>query len=76
MVNQYIDEKAQNVYCLVDKSRVMKMPFEGMTLLDYAINATLVLSNIAVYKQDKGGVITFSKEVKPPIANGSSIFVL
>lgn len=63
MVNQFTDERAQNVYCLIDKSRVMKMPFEGMSLLDYAINASLVLSNIAIYKQDKGGLITFAEQV-------------
>jgi uncharacterized protein (DUF58 family) len=39
---------------------VMQSPFEGLTLLDYAINATLVLSNIALLKQDRAGLITFS----------------
>jgi len=63
MVNQYMDEKAQDVYCLIDKSRVMKMPFEGMTLLDYAINASLVIANIALFKQDKAGLITFSHKI-------------
>ncbi len=60
MVNQYQDEKSQRVYSIIDKGRTMKSPFEGMTLLDYAINASLVLSNIAIYKQDKAGLITFS----------------
>ena len=60
MVNAFQEEKSQNVYCLIDKGRVMQMPFDGLSLLDYAINATLVLSNIAIYKQDKAGVITFS----------------
>lgn len=60
MVNAFQDEKSQAIYCLIDKGRVMKMPFEGLSLLDYAINATLVLSNIALYKQDKAGVVTFS----------------
>ncbi|MEM7658600.1 MAG: DUF58 domain-containing protein [Bacteroidota bacterium] len=64
MVNQYMDERAQNVYCLIDESRVMKMPFEGMTLLDYAINASLVLSNIAIYKHDRGGLITFAERIQ------------
>lgn len=63
MVNQYADERAQHVYCLVDKSRVMKMPFEGMTLMDYAINASLVLSNIAIYRSDKAGLITFAERI-------------
>jgi uncharacterized protein (DUF58 family) len=60
MVNQYQDEKSQQVYSVIDKGRVMKMPFEGMSLLDYAINTSLVISNIALLKQDKAGLITFS----------------
>lgn len=63
MVNSYIDEKAQHVYCVIDKSRVMKMPFEGLSLLDYAINASLVLSNVALVKDDKAGLITVSEEI-------------
>lgn len=60
MVNQYEDERSQQVYCLIDKSRVMKMPFEGLSLLDYAINASLVISNVALQKHDKAGLVTFS----------------
>ncbi len=60
MVNAYEDERQQSVYCLIDKGRVMQSPFEGLTLLDYAINASLVMSNIAIIKQDKAGLITFS----------------
>ncbi len=63
MVNQYQDEKSQQVYSVLDKGRAMKMPFEGMTLLDYAINASLVISNIAIQKSDKAGIITFSTKV-------------
>lgn len=63
MVNQYLDEKSQKIYCLIDMGRSMKMPFEGMTLLDYAINSSLVMSNIAMYKQDKAGIISFSNKI-------------
>lgn len=63
MVNTYQDEKSQQVYSLIDMGRVMKMPFEEMTLLDYAINASLVISNIAMLKYDKAGVITFSHKI-------------
>lgn len=64
MVNQFQDEKSQSVYMIIDKGRVMKMPFNGMSLLDYAINATLVLSNVILKKHDKAGVFTFSKKVE------------
>ena len=60
MVNQYEDERSQQVYCIVDKSRAMKMPFEGLSLMDYAINTSLAISNIILKKQDKAGLLTFS----------------
>jgi len=63
MVNNYTDERSQQIYCLINKGRVMKMPFEGMTLLDYAINASLVLSNVALQKQDRAGLITFAQQL-------------
>ena len=62
MVNHYVDEKSQPIYSVIDKGRPMKMPFEGMTLLDYAINATLVLSNIAIKKGDRAGLVTFQHQ--------------
>jgi uncharacterized protein (DUF58 family) len=63
MVNNYTDERSQQIYCLINKGRVMKMPFGGMTLLDYAINASLVLSNVALVKQDKAGLVTFAENI-------------
>ncbi len=64
MINQFQDEKSQSVYMIIDKGRVMKMPFNGLSLLDYAINATLVLSNVILKKQDKAGLFAFSKKVE------------
>lgn len=63
MVNQYEDEKSQNIYCIIDKSRRMKMPFNGLSLLDYSINTSLALSNIALKKYDKAGLISFSDKL-------------
>lgn len=63
MVNSFVEEKAQHIYCIIDKSRVMKMPFDGLSLMDYAINASLVLSNVALLKEDKAGLITLSEKV-------------
>ena len=63
MLNQYQDEKSQPIYSIIDTGRVMKMPFNELKLLDYAINATLAFSNIALLKNDKAGMLTFSKSV-------------
>ena len=62
MVNNYVDEKSQQVYCIIDKGRLMKMPFNNLTLLDYAINAALVLCKVSLQKQDKFGLLTFSHQ--------------
>lgn len=68
MVNQYAEERAQQVYCIIDKGRLMKMPFNEMTLLDYAINASLILSSVCLNKRDKTGLITFSNEIDTILA--------
>jgi uncharacterized protein (DUF58 family) len=64
MVNRYTDEKAQHIYSFIDKSRYMKMPFEGMTLLDYAINASLIIASSSIKKDDRAGLLTFSDKVE------------
>ena len=61
MVNNYTEEKSQQLYCIIDKSRVMKMPFDGLSLLDYSINTSLVLSNVALQKLDRAGLVTLLK---------------
>ncbi len=68
MVNQYQDERSQSVYCILDKGRVMKMPFDGLSLLDYAINACLVVSNVVLRKQDYAGFFSFSRRVDNRVA--------
>jgi uncharacterized protein (DUF58 family) len=63
MINQFEDEKSQQVYNIIDKSRNMLMPFNGLSLLDYAINTALVISNVALRRQDMAGLITFSDKI-------------
>ena len=68
MINSYTDEKSQQVYCVIDKGRLMKMPFNNLTLLDYAINSSLVMCNVALNKQDKFGLITFGHKLGSVLA--------
>jgi len=63
MINQYQEERSKDVYCIIDMGRVMKMPFDGMSLLDYAINSCLAISNISILKHDKAGLITFTNQI-------------
>jgi len=64
MVNQFQDEKSQRIMMLIDKGRTMKMPFNGLSLLDYSINATMALSHIILKKGDRAGMMTFSKKTE------------
>ncbi len=63
MVNQYDDERSQQVYTIIDKSRNMRMPFAGLSLMDYAINSSLVIANVVLQKHDKAGLLTFSDKI-------------
>lgn len=76
MVNVYQQERSQQVYAIIDKGRVMQQAFTAspapsqggengaMTLLDYAINASLALSYVAMHKEDRAGLITFTSGIE------------
>ncbi|WP_421751621.1 DUF58 domain-containing protein [Croceimicrobium sp.] len=64
MVNHYRDERSQNILMAIDKGRAMKMPFGGMSLLDYAINASLMISNVALKKGDRAGMVSVQDKVQ------------
>lgn len=63
MVNQFQDLKSQQVYSIIDKGRLMSVAFNNFGLLEYAINATLAISNVVLKKEDKAGLITFSDKI-------------
>jgi uncharacterized protein (DUF58 family) len=63
MVNTYTDARQQQIYAVIDKGRSMKMPFDGLTLLDHSINTALALLNVALLKHDKAGLITFAHKM-------------
>lgn len=64
MVNQFQEERSQRIYMLIDQGRTMKMPFDGLSLLDYSINASMALSHIALKKKDHAGIAVFSRKIE------------
>lgn len=68
MINQFQDEKSQRIFMLIDKGRTMQMPFNGLSLLDYSINATMALSHIILKKGDRAGMMTFSKKAENKVS--------
>lgn len=63
MVNQYAQEKRQDIYAFVDKGRGMQHTFENLSLLDYSINSTLQLSFVCIQQQDNVGLLTFERNI-------------
>lgn len=63
MVNEYQDERFQNVYQIIDMGRTMQMPFNGLSLLDYSINTALAISNVVLKKNDRIGLLSYSNKI-------------
>jgi len=64
IVNDYQSEKNQPVFMMIDSGRPMSYSVKGYKKLDYAINASLILSDIVNQKGDQSGLIVFDKEVQ------------
>lgn len=60
MVNNYEDERSQHVINIIDCGRPMHRTFNNLTLQDYAINASLLLTYSALsIEGDSVGLITY-----------------
>lgn len=72
---EYQEEKDQNIVFLLDCSRRMRAMERNLSYFDYALNALLMSSYIALDKGDAVGVMTFSGEPSwlPPIKGKTSI---
>lgn len=75
-VNTYQDERQQPVVAVLDMGRAMRSPFAGLTLLDHAVNASLVLLHTALRTHDRAGLVTFDHEVRtvlPPTRSSATL---
>jgi len=70
IVNQYQIERNQPVYILLDTGRPMSYMVNGYKKLDYAINAALILADIANQQGDKAGLIVYDSKIKAHISPG------
>lgn len=56
-------ESSNHVYFVLDTGRMMTTESRGMSLLDYGINGTLLLGNVALKMGDSVGIIAVADEV-------------
>ena len=75
---EYQEEKDQNIIFLLDSSRRMRALERNLSYFDYALNALLMTSYIALDKGDAVGVMAFSGEPSwlPPIKGKASVNTL
>lgn len=73
---EYQTNQSQRVMFLVDCGRMMTNTAEGISLLDHALNAVLMLSFVALRQGDAVGMIGFSDRIHsyvPPRGGGSQM---
>jgi len=62
IVRNYEEERSKDVMVLVDAGRMMAPEADGLTKLDRAINAALMLASVAAERKDKVGLLVFADE--------------
>ena len=73
IAREYETERSQNIIVLLDVGRLMRAPVtgsDGQTLekVDFAVNATLMLSYVAGLRGDKVGLLAFADDVQTYLA--------
>ena len=62
-VREFQLEQNQNLVFMLDCGRMMTAVWDNLTALDYALNATLMLSHVAVRRGDQVGLLAFDEKV-------------
>src|SRR5262249_57233266 len=64
-------ERNQTVLLLLDCGRLMNATEDGVSKLDHAVNAALLLAHVALARGDRVGLCTFSSGVHAWLAPGA-----
>lgn len=64
IVNSYEPEKNQQIFIMLDSSRVMNSEINNIKKLDYAVNSSFLLTDVAIKKGDNTGLLVFDSCVR------------
>lgn len=64
IVREFGAERSQNILVMLDCGRLMTTQADGVSRLDYAINATILLTYAAMKEGDSLGLLGFSDEIE------------
>lgn len=73
IVNTYENERNQQIFILLDASRVMNSEINYIKKLDYAVNSAFLLSDFAIKKGDNVGLMVFDDAVTRFIKPGKGM---
>ncbi len=76
ITRNYQIERSQNLIVMIDAGRMMCAQLNGMSKLDYAINAALMLAYVAIRQDDAVGMMVFADTVQtfvPPRKGATQI---
>lgn len=73
IAREYQQERNQSIVCLVDCGRLMTTESGGLSNLDHALNAVLMMSHVAARSGDHVGLVAYDTKVRAfvPPAGGS-----
>ncbi|MFP4499140.1 MAG: DUF58 domain-containing protein [Vulcanimicrobiota bacterium] len=70
ITSQYEIERSQNIFIVIEAGRMMTSRVDGIAKFDYALNAALMLSYIAMDRGDNVGLMVFDEDVKAYLPPG------
>jgi uncharacterized protein (DUF58 family) len=76
ITRNYETDRSQNVLVVLDCGRLMVPPVDRLSRLDCAINATLLLSYVAMKQGDHIGLVAFSDRIEtyvPPVKGRAAL---
>jgi uncharacterized protein (DUF58 family) len=70
IAREYQQERNQSIVCLVDCGRLMTSETGGLTHLDHALNAVLMMSHVAARSGDHVGLVAYDSKVRAFVPPG------
>jgi uncharacterized protein (DUF58 family) len=67
ITRQFQIERSQTIWLVLDSGRLMRTRISGLSKLDYAVNAALSLSQVALGSGDRIGLIAYGRSVRQRI---------
>lgn len=64
----YEIERSQTIWILLDSGRLMRTRVAGLSKLNYAVNAALTLTQVALYSGDRVGLLAYGRGIRQRVA--------